>query len=245
MRDSICLVGAGFKPAPTALILFGTYASFRPMTAVDMIIFDLDGTLIDSRRDIAHCVNWTLNDLGLPDIDHELIYTYVGHGVRSLMEGAVKEAHGEDGYDLAIKSFDRHYSEHLLDHTCLFPGMAEVLEAYNDKKLAVITNKPQKYTDPIIEGLGLSDYFESVLGREACANPKPHPAPIHKVMENHSLHPQQAVIIGDTEIDIEAGKSAGILTCGVLFGFGEPDLVRDAAPDFLVNESRELLDIFV
>lgn len=214
------------------------------MPAVDLIIFDLDGTLIDSRQDIAHCVNWTLHDMGLPGIDHEVIYSYVGHGVRALMEGAVQEAHGVDGYERALKLFDRHYSDHLLDHTQLFPGMKEVLENYKDKRLAVITNKPQKYTDPIIQGLQLEDYFGAVLGREACAQPKPAPDPVNKVIEIMPTQRDKAIIIGDTEVDIEAGKRAGILTCGVLFGFGKEEMVRDAKPDILIEEVQQLIEIF-
>jgi phosphoglycolate phosphatase len=214
------------------------------MTDVDLIIFDLDGTLIDSKKDIAHCVNWTLNDMGLPDIAHEVIYYYVGHGVRELMAGAIKEAHGEDGYERALRIFDKHYTAHLLDHTRLLPGMDEILDAYNKKDLAVITNKPQKYTDAIMMGLGLDDYFGSVLGREATKKPKPDPDPILKVLEILPAKKERTLIIGDTEIDIEAGKRAGVLTCGVLFGFGEAKMVRDAEPDFIVEEAKELLEIF-
>ncbi len=214
------------------------------MPEADLIIFDLDGTLIDSRQDIAHCVNWTLHDMGLPAIDHDVIYSYVGHGVRTLMEGAVKEAHGDDGYEQAMRLFDKHYSAHLLDHTQLFPGMADVLETYREKSLAIITNKPQKYTDPIIEGLGLGSYFGAVLGREACERPKPHPDPIYKVMATQPADKSRTVIIGDTEVDVVAGKNAGIMTCGVLFGFGNAQLVREAEPDFLIQEVKELLGIF-
>lgn len=214
------------------------------MPEVDLIIFDLDGTLIDSRKDIAHCVNWTLQDMGLPEIPHDVIYSYVGHGVRALMEGAVKEAHGEDSYDRALRLFDEHYSGHLLDHTILFSGMAEVLEKHKGKAMAVITNKPQKYTDPIIDGLNLRDYFPVVLGRDACQQPKPYPEPIFKTLKELPADKKRTVIIGDTEIDIETGKRAGILTCGALFGFGKAEKVREAEPDIIIEQPKDLMDLF-
>lgn len=213
------------------------------MTIVDLIIFDLDGTLIDSKKDIAHCVNWTLSEMGLPDIDQEVIYTYVGHGVRELIEQSIIEAHGQDSFDRGLKIFDKYYMAHLLDHTCLFPEMAEVIEAYKNKDMAVITNKPQKYTDAIMAGLKLDEYFGAVLGREATAKPKPNPDPIYKVLEMIPAKKERTVIIGDTEIDIETGKKAGVLTCGVLFGFGKAEVVRGAEPDFIIEEPRDLLEI--
>lgn len=214
------------------------------MTPIDLIIFDLDGTLIDSRKDIANCVNWTLEEMGLPAIDHRLIYAYVGHGVRTLMEGAVREAHGSDGFDRALELFDKYYMDHLLDHTVLFKGMAEVLEHFEAKDMAVITNKPQRYTDPIISGLGLDQSFGAVLGREACSNPKPHPDPVLKVLSSLPNAKERTIIIGDTEVDIEAGKQAGILTCGVLFGFGEAESVRQAEPDYLIDDVSVLTELF-
>ena len=210
---------------------------------MDLLIWDLDGTLIDSRRDIAHCVNWTLQDMDLAPIPHEHIYRYVGHGVRALIQGAVEEAHGHD-YNSAMKIFDSHYRAHLLDHTRLYAGMSEVLDYYGDKKMAIITNKPQHYTDPIIEGLQIGSYFEAILGREACEQMKPHPQPLLKVMDMLSVREERTVMIGDTEIDIEAGKRAGVQTCGVLFGFGQQDTVRMAEPDYLVEQVTELKSVF-
>jgi phosphoglycolate phosphatase len=218
--------------------------SLLAMSDVDLLIWDLDGTLIDSRRDIADCVNWTLQDMGLETIPHEHIYRYVGHGVRALIQGAVEEAHGQD-YDTAMKIFDTHYRAHLLDHTQLYEGLLDVLEYYRTKQMAIITNKPQRYTDPIIEGLELKPYFGAILGREACIEMKPHPQPVFKVMELLPAAAERTVIIGDTEIDIEAGRRAGIRTCGVLFGFGNEESVRAAAPDYLVEQPLDLKSIFI
>jgi len=213
---------------------------FPNVMDLDLLIFDLDGTLIDSRKDIANSVNWTLREMGLEELPHDHIYQYVGHGVRALIQGAVDEAHGVDGYDKAMKIFDEYYQAHLLDYTQLYPGLLDVLEKNSDKALAVITNKPQRYTDPIMMGLNLTDYFDVILGREACIEMKPHPEPIFKVLSSVSVAPEKAMIIGDTEVDVEAGRRAGIKTCGVLFGFGKEDLIRAAKPDFLVETSEKL-----
>lgn len=210
---------------------------------VDLLIFDLDGTLIDSRKDIANSVNWTLRDLGLEELPHDHIYQYVGYGVRALIQGAVDEAHGSNGYDEAMKLFDKYYQEHLLDHTQLYPGLLEVLEKNSDKSMAVITNKPQRYTDPIMMGLNLADYFDVILGREACIEMKPHPEPILKVLASVGVAPEKAMIIGDTDVDVEAGRRAGIKTCAVLFGFGKEDMIREAKPDYLVESSEQLQEL--
>ncbi len=212
------------------------------MQPVELLIFDLDGTLIDSKLDIAHCVNWTLADLEIPTIPHQEIYRHVGYGVRALISGAVGEEH-LDLYQEAITIFDRHYTEHLLDHTCLFPGMERVLEKFQDKKMAVITNKPQKYTDPIIEGLNLQSYFGAVFGRDAFKESKPHPEPIFRVWEKLPAARNKTVIIGDTDIDIQTGKNAEIITCGVSYGFGSLDKLQEAEPDFIVNEPEELIQL--
>ncbi len=217
------------------------------MATFDLIIFDLDGTLIDSKLDIAHCVNLVLRDMNLASIPEEVIYSHVGHGVRDLMQGAIQAAHGEEAesaYLKAMELFDKYYCENLTRHTRLFPGMQGFLQRHQAKDMAVITNKPQKYTDPIIDGLNLRGFFGPVLGREACPDPKPHPAPVYKVLETYPVNKARAVIIGDTEVDIEAGRRAGIKTCGVLYGFGNPELVKAAQPDFVAETVDELLALF-
>jgi len=212
------------------------------MAAIKALLWDLDGTLIDSKQDIAECVNWTLNDMNLDSIPNEHIYEYVGHGVRTLIQGAVEEAHGHD-YDSAMKLFDGYYLQHLLDNTRLYPGMEKVLAQLRDKKMAIITNKPQRYTDPIIDGLRLRDYFGVVLGREACVEMKPHPQPLQSAMERLSVSSLETMIVGDTEVDIEAGRRAGVKTCAVLFGFGKEERVRAAKPDYLIDVPEGVLNI--
>jgi 2-phosphoglycolate phosphatase len=217
------------------------------MLDLELIIFDLDGTLIDSRRDIARCVNLVLGDMELSAIPDDVIYSHVGHGVRDLMKGAIEAAHGEaveSAFAQALELFDQHYTENLLIETELFAGMAEFLEQHRQTSMAVITNKPQKYTDLIIAGLGLESTFGPVLGREACANPKPHAEPVLAVLNEFPVAKEKAIIIGDTEVDVAAGKNAGIKTCGVLYGFGDPEVVKDSSPDFIAADVAQLRVLF-
>jgi phosphoglycolate phosphatase len=223
---------------------------FPPMAGpYDLIIFDLDGTLLDSRQDIANCVNWTLKDLGLQEIPHEDIYGYVGHGVRQLIEGAVTEAHGEGVFEKALDLFDKHYMKHLLDHTQLMPGMRNLLNdvgANGRSPLrAILTNKPEKYTDIIVEGLEIKDNFFVIAGREFTIKRKPDPEPVLEILKMAKVSPERTIIIGDTEVDIQAGKAAGIKTCGVLFGFGKKEMIESAEPDFIVGTVAELKPILM
>ncbi len=213
------------------------------MNKIDLLIFDLDGTLIDSKRDIANAVHWTLRELGLPQIPDEEIYTYVGNGVRPLILKSVGE-HAED-FKKALKVFKDYYQIHLLDHTTPFEGVRELLAHFHAKKKAVFTNKPQYFTDPILKGLRLDHYFEAVIGSDAGFPKKPDPAVIHHLLKQFDCPPGQAMLIGDSKVDIETGKNAGILTCGVTYGFRPADEIKNAQPDFVVSQPKELLELFL
>lgn len=212
------------------------------MPPADLIIFDLDGTLVDSKLDIAHSVNWVLTDLGLTPLPFAKIYQHVGFGVRDLIEHVVGREHA-DRFDKAMALLDRYYSTHLLDHTALFPGIEEVLESLAGRKLAVISNKPQKHVDAAIRGLGLSGLFGVVFGREAVTRPKPDREAIDTTIDRLAADRARTVMIGDTDIDITAGKRAGITTIGCLFGFGTEQNVRAAKPDFIISDAHELVEL--
>ncbi len=209
---------------------------------INLLIFDLDGTLIDSKRDIANAVHWTLRDLKLPQISDEEVYAYVGNGVRPLILKSVGE-HPE-AYKKGLAIFKNYYQEHLLDHTVPFDGVEEVLKYFAAKKKAVFTNKPQYFTDPIIKGLKLDPYFDAVIGSDAGFPKKPDPAAIHHLLKKFDCPPDKAVLVGDSKVDIETGQNAGILTCGVTYGFRPAEEVREAKPDFVVGNLPELVGLF-
>lgn len=200
---------------------------------INLLIFDLDGTLIDSKRDIATCVNLTLRDLHLPAVSEEVVYSYVGHGVRDLIEKSVGDGQGDRArFNEGLKIFKQYYLSHLLDETCPFPGIVDILRHFSDRKKAVLTNKPQEFTDPILKGLDLIKYFDLIVGAEAGFPKKPDPTAVIHIMENLQCPPDRTVLIGDSAVDIETGKNAGILTCGVFYGFRPAEEIRAAGPNY-------------
>ncbi|MBI5893510.1 MAG: HAD-IA family hydrolase [Deltaproteobacteria bacterium] len=172
---------------------------------VDLIIFDLDGTLIDSSKDIAWAVNKTLKHLGFNELSYDVIKSYIGWGVKMLLEQAVpKERH--EILDDARKIFLKYYEGHLLVDTHMYLGVKDILEYFKHKKLAIVTNKPIGLTEKILDGLNISKYFQKVIGGDSVQNKKPHPEAIDIVLEELSVKPEKTIFIGDSKIDIEAGK---------------------------------------
>ncbi len=214
------------------------------MQSVNLLIFDLDGTLADTKRDIAMAVNLTLTEYGLPTKEEALIYSYVGDGVRKLLQRAFEEQ--PDGvYDEAILAFRQHYMDHLLDTTQFYPGMMEALDYFKDKKKVVATNKPFEYTQKILDGLGVCDHFDLVLsGDVADQQLKPHPAMLQTALTQLDISPAQAVMIGDSVNDILAAKAAGVKSCAVGYGFGSMEDLSLQNPDFFCEEASELSNLF-
>jgi len=213
------------------------------MFKVDLLIFDLDGTLADTKDDLATCVNLTLEEIGLPRKPNEEIYGFVGAGVRRLIRQAVGEAE-EERFVLAMQIFRRHYLAHLLDTTQLYPGMDEVLEHFRTKKKAVVTNKAQLYTDALAEGLRLKERFDLIIGGDNGYPLKPDPEMLLTVLEKLSADPKRTVMIGDGLHDIHASRAAGIAVCAVGYGLGNPEDLRQAHPDFYSETVDDLMRLF-
>jgi len=213
------------------------------MTPANLLIFDLDGTLIDSKRDIATAVNLTFRDLRLPEKPREMIYGYVGNGVRQLIIDAV-ESDRPARVEPALQIFRRHYLKHLLDETRLFPGIEKALGHYKDKQKAIVTNKPTAYTEKIIEGLQIKHHFDLILGGETDVPLKPQPDMLLKVLKTLGIHPDDAVMIGDSLNDIHAARAAGVRACGVAYGFGAANEIKSAGLDYFVEEAGEFIGLF-
>ncbi len=185
-------------------------------------LFDLDGTLIDSRADLALAVNLTRQDFGLPPKSVGDVVACVGEGVRVLIERAIPER--PELWEAMLARQRVHYLAHMLDRTCLYPGVRETLRALRAAgwRLAVVTNKPGPVTRPILERLGVLEYFGAVVGGGDCPALKPDPAPLLLAAAQLGVTlDAQDWMVGDHVTDLEAGRRAGIRRCFCRFGFGE------------------------
>lgn len=208
----------------------------------DLLIFDLDGTLIDSRLDLANSVNYTRLQLGLPKLQNELIYSYVGDGASILIRRALGREPDEAEVKQALEMFLQHYKRHLLDNTVLYPGVREALDRLDSLTLAVLTNKPVDPSNVILKGLRVQDKFAVVYGGNSFEQKKPDPIGIHKILEDTRVSRARALMVGDSRVDIQTGRNAQIATCGVTYGLAS-DTLSEAKPDFVIGDMRELLRI--
>ena len=213
------------------------------MKRISLFIFDLDGTLIDSKRDIASSVHHTMKILGLPPIADEVIHSFVGNGVTPLIQQSV-ETTGAVNFQEALTIFQEHYQAHCIDTTRSFPGILEIIRHFEKTPKVVITNKSQGFSDTIIEGLGLTSSFIGVYGGDTKFPKKPDPTLVHHLLQSIGAAPESAVIIGDSRVDIETGKNAGIMTCGVTWGFRPKEELVESRPDYLIDRPENLTKIF-
>ncbi len=213
------------------------------MTPVDLIIFDLDGTLIDSKKDIATAVNLTLVDMGVEPLAERVIYGFVGEGVRQLLKQSVGEEN-QSHCEEALKIFRQHYLDHLLDTTRFHSGIDDVLTHFSHKSKAIVTNKQTDYTMAILKGLQVVDQFEMVIGSEGTQELKPHPAMILKAVEGFKVDRSKAVMIGDSVLDIQAAQAAGIKSCAVGYGMGVRKRLEESKPDFFCEQAEDLKELF-
>lgn len=209
---------------------------------VDGIIFDLDGTLIDSKLDIVNSVNFTLQKLGLPERSPELIISYIGLGRDFLVRGALG-VENLNRFEEALSIFAGYHREHQLDNTVLYPGVREILELYKNKKKVVISNRDTESAVEILKRLGVLHYFEKVFGGDDLSCMKPSACPVLRIINELGISNDKAIIVGDMAIDIESGKEAGIFTCGVTYGIGRRDDIIRSGPDYMLNNILELRDI--
>ena len=210
---------------------------------MDLLIFDLDGTLIDSRLDLAQSVNATRVHMGMTRLDNERVYSYVGNGAPVLIRRAMGEQATEPQVQEALEFFLEYYREHALDFTTLYPGVRESLIRLHraGKRLAVLTNKPVKISRSIIEGLGVGDLFFRVYGGNSFEFKKPDPIGVVKLMEETGIGRERTAMIGDSSVDILTARNAGVRACGVTYGF-QPESLADPAPDILVDRMEDAAD---
>ncbi len=209
---------------------------------VDTVLFDLDGTLIDSSKDIALCANYALKKLGFEPLEEEEIIKHVGYGGENLIKGIIPIKDPEV-IAQAVNLFRQHYYSNPVVYTQPFEYIPDILKILKDKgkKLAVITNKYEDISKQILKRLNLYNFFDFIAGGDTFKSKKPDPEPIKKTLE--ILNAQNSIIIGDSEADINAGKNAGIKTCLVMYGFGKEEKIRELRPDFKIEKPKDLYEV--
>ncbi len=209
----------------------------------EVLFFDFDGTLIDSKVDIATAVNLTLGDLGLPLRSVAEIFSFVGDGVKRLLRLSVGEEN-PDQYDRALEVFRRHYLENCVQTTRWYPGIYEVLQHYKDRRKVIVTNKSLEYTLAIVDGLQARDLFQHVEAPRDTTELKPEPVMLERALEVLGADPGRTVMIGDSTNDVRAAQAAGIRGCAVGYGYGNREKVTALEPDFYCETPHDLLDLF-
>ena len=233
----------------------------RPFEAhkIRLLVFDLDGTLIDSRLDLIHSVNATLHHLGRPALDGDVIASYVGDGAPALIRRVLGDADIDSTNEAllprALEYFLGYYRVHKLDHTTLYEGIRETLTQLAKpsngnpspgapRQMAVLTNKPVHPSRDIIRVLGLAEFFISVYGGNSFPTKKPDPLGIQTILNETGIQPEDSLMIGDSSVDVMTGQNAGLWTCGVTYGFA-PHTLESVPPDVLIESPRELGELLL
>lgn len=226
---------------------------------LELIIFDLDGTLVDSSMDITNALNYAITPYGFKPLTVEDTIKMVGEGLTRLIEkilvasgdsfssanppecGLRRGDNNASVKDTVLDRFIKYYSEHLSDFTKPYPGVTKTLEILGGYKKAIISNKRESLSKKLLEQLGLMKFFDVVLGSDSAPEKKPSPAPVKKVLEILKVEPHRAIMVGDSDFDIQAGKGAGLITVAVTYGFRDRAMLGNA--DFLIDNMGELLTL--
>lgn len=214
---------------------------------IKFLIFDLDGTLIDSRLDLVHSVNAMLRHFKRPELPDDVVASYVGDGAPMLVRRALGDPKNEAFFKEALEFFLAYYKVHKLDYTHVYEGVKETLNAVRSmngtpRQMAVLTNKPVNPSRAIVEAVGLGEFFGHVYGGNSFPTKKPDPLGARTILKEAHVHPHEALIIGDSSNDVLTGRNAGLWTCGVTYGFA-PHTLAIAPPDVLIDSPRELIQV--
>ncbi len=209
------------------------------LAGIRLLIFDLDGTLVDSELDLALSVNAVRRAMGLDPLPVATVASYVGQGVTVLIRRALGEAVSKETIDKATEMFLKYYGEHMLDNTVPYDGVREALAGLDARPMAVLTNKPVRFSTRLLAGLDLARQFKCIYGGDSFASKKPDPVGVNKLMNDLGASARTTLIVGDSDTDVFTGRNAGVWTCGVTYGIGSRTL-RGAPPDLLLDDLREL-----
>ena len=215
------------------------------MNRRELVIFDLDGTLVDSKIDLVNSVNATRGFMQLEPLLESVIASYVGNGAPMLVRRALPDA-SEEQVARGLRFFLEYYREHMLDCTVLYPGVREALDELHaaELPLAILTNKPVRFSIHMMEGLGLDTHFFRIYGGNSFAEKKPHPLGIEKLIAESQADRAHTYMVGDSSVDILTARNAGVHACGVAWGF-QPETFSLEPPDFVIRDMRELVPMMV
>ena len=212
------------------------------MRPISLLIFDLDGTLVDTLDDIAASVNHTLARLGRNPIGRDEVRQYVGDGIEALMARSLGGM--TDCLPEAVTLYKEHHRRNLVVRSTVYPAVKETLEHFRALPLAVISNKTTEFVVPLIERLGIARYFKMVIGADCGLPLKPAPDAVRHLMAEFRAPKERTAIVGDGTTDVRAGKAAGVITCSVTYGFRSEEELRKGGPDYVIHSLSELKTLF-
>jgi phosphoglycolate phosphatase len=219
-----------------------------PVEKIRLLVFDLDGTLIDSRQDLCNSVNATLRHCRRPELPCELICSYIGDGAPLLVRRALGDPDDQKMVDEAVLFFLAYYREHKLDNTFVYDGVKESLVAIRDAQkgrmqMAVLSNKPVNPSRAIVEALGLGEFFFQLYGGNSFPTKKPDPEGVRTLLKEAKVKPESAVMIGDSAIDVATATNAGMFSVGLMYGLSSETLAK-VPPDVLLDRPDEIGELF-
>lgn len=220
------------------------------MFPVSYLLFDLDGTLIDSKTDLANSINLMLQDLGRPTLTEAEVGGFVGDGVRVLVRRCLtatdpdQQPPDEALHAKGIELMHTHYADEMLKTTRLYPQVPETLAAFDQKRKAVVTSKEVRFTKIILEHFDIAHFFDAIVGGDTTPLRKPDPGPVLEALKQLGANASEAVMIGDSENDVIAGKRADTHTCAVSYGFRSAEELRVTQPDVLIERFDQLTEFF-
>lgn len=207
-----------------------------------LVVFDLDGTLADTKQDLCAAVNHVREAHGLVPLAEFEIARMIGDGARTLVERALGDRASDGGVEAGLERFLAYYGEHMLDRTTLYPGVVEALDRLSSSTLAVLTNKPIRFSRRLLDALGILDRFAAVYGGNSFDRKKPDPVGLVHILEETGLDRSTAWMVGDSGVDVRTGRAAGVRTCGVTYGYGSAGFDLHP-PDVLVERFEEIVPI--
>ena len=210
------------------------------------VLFDLDGTLVDSVRDLAESVNLTREHYGLNRLPDATVTAFIGNGVYNLL-GKSLETGDQTKIQEAYEIFQGHYRIHCVDHTKPFPGAFDLLNTLKEKnvRMGVVSNKPQEFTDLVLKQLNLAPYFGVAFGPESTTHRKPHPEPLLTALRQLNVPPQEAIMIGDSIVDIQAAQAVPLRVAVLTHGYNSREALSTAKPDWIVDSLSDLIEILL